>query len=119
MHESLKKLNLIESKISEITNKNQLKTIPQIIAVSKTFPINNITPLLEKGHIHFGENKIQEAENKWSDLKKKYPNFKLHSLATIFINKQNQGMSYVNPNIRSLDLINTIESSLLSLTINC
>ena len=48
MHESLKKLNLIESKISEITNKNQLKTTPQIIAVSKTFPINNITPLLRK-----------------------------------------------------------------------
>ena len=75
MHESLKNLNLIENKISEIVNSNQIKSIPQIIAVTKTFSVNNITPLLEKGHVHFGENKIQEAENKWNNLKKKISKF--------------------------------------------
>ena len=56
------------------------KTIPQIIAVTKTFPSNKIIPLLETGHIHFGENKIQEAEIKWPILKEKYKNVQLHMI---------------------------------------
>jgi len=102
MHESLKKLDLIDSKISEITYKNQLKSIPQIIAVSKTFSLKSITPLLEKGHIHFGENKIQEAENKWGDLKKKYPNFKLHMIGNLQSNKAKKAVKLFDY-IHSLD----------------
>jgi len=111
MHESLKKLNLIENKISKITNKNQLKTIPQIIAVSKTFPLNNITPLLEKGHIHFGENKIQEAENKWSDLKKKYPHFKLHMIGNLQSNKAKKA-------VKLFDYIHSLDTEKLALKIS-
>ena len=111
MHESLKRLNLIESKISEITNKNQLKTNPQIIAVSKTFPINNITPLLEKGHIHFGENKIQEAENKWSGIKKKYPNFKLHMIGNLQSNKAKKA-------VKLFDYIHSLDAEKLALKIS-
>ena len=78
MHENEQRLNSIKDKINEIIRKKQLKTIPKIIAVTKTFPINQITPLLEMGHIHFGENKIQEAESKWVDTKKTYKNLQLH-----------------------------------------
>ena len=102
MHDSLKKLNLIENKISKITSSNQLKINPKIIAVSKTFAINNITPLLEKGHIHFGENKIQEAENKWINLKKKYPNFKLHMIGNLQSNKAKKAVNLFDF-IHSLD----------------
>ena len=72
MHNNVKRLNFVKNKINEILDKKQLKTNPQIIAVTKTFPLDQITPLLEIGHIHFGENKIQEAETKWLQLRKKY-----------------------------------------------
>ena len=72
MHTNLKKLEFIQNKINEIIDKKQLKTKPEIIVVTKTFPIENITPLLESGHLHYGENKIQEAENKWYKIKNNY-----------------------------------------------
>ena len=50
----------------------------KIIVVTKTFPIENIVPLLESGHVHYGENKIQEAEVKWGHIKKNYKNLCLH-----------------------------------------
>ena len=50
--------------------KKQLKNDPKIIVVTKTFSLNKIIPLLDSGHIHFGENKIQEAESKWLEAKK-------------------------------------------------
>ena len=52
--------------------------LPKIIAVSKTFPIENILPLVEYGHIHYGENKVQEALDKWSDIKSQNDRIKLH-----------------------------------------
>ena len=61
MHASLQKLNLVKNKVNEIIDRKQLKTNPQIIVVTKTFPLSVITPLIETGHRHFGENKIQEA----------------------------------------------------------
>ena len=70
MHNNVKRLNFVKNKVKEILDKKQLKTNPQIIAVTKTFPLSQITPLLEVGHIHFGENKVQEAEAKWLQLKK-------------------------------------------------
>ena len=62
MHSSVQKLSAIRNKVNEIIDRRQLKTDPKIIAVTKTFKINKISPLLEIGHIHFGENKVQETE---------------------------------------------------------
>ena len=70
MHTSLQKLTLVKNKVNEIIRQKQLKTNPKIIVVTKTFSLNQITPLIESGHIHFGENKIQEAESKWIGVKK-------------------------------------------------
>ena len=66
MHSSLEKLTLVKNKVNQIVNEKQLKIIPKIIIVTKTFSLDKITPLIGSGHIHFGENKIQEADNKWS-----------------------------------------------------
>jgi pyridoxal phosphate enzyme (YggS family) len=59
----------------------------QIIAVSKTYPMSEINPLIENGHIHFGENKVQEAIDKWSDIKKLNKNLKLHMIGKLQTNK--------------------------------
>ena len=87
MHINLKRLQTVNNKVKEIINKKQLKTVPQIIAVSKTFPLSQITPLLDYGHFHFGENKVQEADHKWKDVKKKYKNVQLHMLGKLQTNK--------------------------------
>ena len=76
MHTNLKKLKFIQNKINEIINEKQLKTKPEIIAITKTFSLKDIMPLLEYGHIHFGENKVQEAEGKWTEIKNNYKNLK-------------------------------------------
>ena len=64
-------MNLIKNEIKEIVDRKQLKLIPEIIAITKTFALNKISPLIDGGHIHFGENKVQEAEEKWVQVKKK------------------------------------------------
>ena len=87
MHVSVKNLQTVNNKVKEIVNKKQLKTVPQIIAVSKTFSLSQITPLLDYGHFHFGENKVQEADHKWKDVKKKYKNVQLHMLGKLQTNK--------------------------------
>ena len=61
--------------------------MPKIVAVSKTFPISDIQPLLEYGHIDFGENKIQEAIEKWSLVRENYQNIKLHMIGKLQTNK--------------------------------
>ena len=71
MHNSVKNLIYIEDLIKSKVNHNKL---PKIIAVSKTFPINEILPLLEYGHLYYGENKVQEALDKWGDIKEKNNN---------------------------------------------
>jgi pyridoxal phosphate enzyme (YggS family) len=70
----------IKSKFNQIDNLN-------IIAVSKTFPMTEIEPLLKYGHIHFGENKIQEALDKWKDVKNNFENVKLHMIGKLQSNK--------------------------------
>ena len=60
---------------------------PKVIAVSKTFSEEDILPLIDYGHYEFGENKVQEAQNKWSSLKKRYKNIKLHMLGKLQSNK--------------------------------
>ena len=87
MHTCSQKLDLIKNKVKEIIDKKQLKTVPNIIAITKTFSLNTITPLLEMGHIHFGENKIQEAESKWIGVRNKYSNLQLHMVGKLQSNK--------------------------------
>ena len=66
---------------------NQIDRLTKIIAVSKTFNIEHILPLIEYGHIDYGENKVQEAIDKWSDLKSKKSNIKLHLIGKLQTNK--------------------------------
>ena len=98
----VQRLNFVKNKVKEIISRKQLKTIPQIIAVTKSFPLNKIIPLLEMGHIHFGENKIQEAESKWLDVKNKYKNLKLHMLGKLQTNKAKKAVKLFDY-IHSLD----------------
>ena len=84
MHKSINNLTLIKDQIkTKFSSVNNLS----IIAVSKTFSIKEIEPLIEHGHIHFGENKVQEAINKWSDLKSSLKNVKLHMIGKLQTNK--------------------------------
>ncbi len=75
---------LIENELKSGSNQD-LKT--KIIAVSKTFPTKEIRPLIEHGHLHFGENKVQEALEKWTELKKEVKNVKLHMVGKLQSNK--------------------------------
>ena len=71
-HESVNKLTLIKSEINKkILSLNFNDYFPNIIAVSKTFPLHIIEPLIQNGHTHFGENKVQEALIKWESIKQK------------------------------------------------
>ena len=102
MHSSVQRLKFVINKVKEVVDKKQLKTTPQIIAVTKSFPLNKVTPLLEIGHIHYGENKIQEAESKWINLKKKYKNIQLHMLGKLQSNKAKKAVKLFDY-IHSLD----------------
>jgi len=84
MHNTVKNLIYIEDLIKSKANLNKL---PKIIAVSKTFPIENILPLIEHGHLHYGENKVQEGVDKWSDIKNRKDNIKLHLIGRLQTNK--------------------------------
>ena len=111
MHMCVQNLNLVKNKIKEILDKKQLKTIPEIIAVTKTFPLNKITPLLETGHIHFGENKIQEAERKWPEVKKIYKDLQLHMLGKLQSNKAKKA-------IKLFDYIHSLDNAKLALKLS-
>ena len=102
MHTSVQRLNFVKNKVREIIDRKQLKTVPQIIAVTKSFSLNKISPLLEVGHIHFGENKIQEAESKWSDIKNKYKDLQLHMVGKLQTNKAKKAVKLFDY-IHSLD----------------
>ena len=105
MHNSINNLALINN---QIKSKFGLVKNLNIIAVSKTFPMSEINPLIENGQIHFGENKVQEAIDKWSDIKKLNKNLKLHMIGKLQTNK----VKYVVPlfdYIHSLDNIKLAE----------
>ena len=102
MHTTLEKLKRVKNKVNEIISRKQLKTNPKVIVVTKTFPLNKIIPLLENGHIHYGENKIQEAENKWIDTKNRYKNLQLHMIGKLQTNKAKKAVKLFNY-IHSLD----------------
>ena len=88
MHETVKNLisiqSLINSKLLELKEKSR---IPKIIAVSKTFKIDHILPLIQYGHLDFGENKVQEAIEKWTDIKNQNKNIHIHLIGKLQTNK--------------------------------
>jgi len=84
LHKSITNLDLIKEDLkSKVQDFDSLK----IIAVSKTFSIDQILPLIKHGHLHYGENKVQEAINKWSDVKLEYSDIKLHLIGKLQSNK--------------------------------
>ena len=94
----------IKSKLLELDKKNR---IPRVIAVSKTFKIDHILPLVEYGHLDYGENKVQEAIEKWSDVKKQNDKIKLHLIGKLQSNK-------VKYAIRVFDFIHSLDSEKLA-----
>ena len=100
-------LKSINDEIKEIVNRKQLKITPNIIAVSKTFPLDKILPIIESGHVHFGENKVQEAETKWLNFKNKNKNIKLHMLGKLQSNKAKKA-------IETFDYIHSLDNPKLA-----
>jgi pyridoxal phosphate enzyme (YggS family) len=84
---SVKNLLNIENKIKSNLSNLNIKNKTKIIAVSKTFKIDKILPLINHGHIDYGENKVQEAIEKWTEVKKENPNIKLHMIGKLQTNK--------------------------------
>ena len=88
MHKNIKNLIYIQNEIKSKIFEHKIKDYnPNIIAISKTFKIDHILPLIEYGHIHFGENKIQEAMDKWSEIKNENIQIKLHMVGKLQTNK--------------------------------
>ena len=104
MHNTVKNLIYIEELIKSKVNHDKL---PKIIAVSKTFPIENVLPLIEHGHLHYGENKVQEAIDKWSDIKLEDSDIKLHLIGRLQTNK-------VKFALRIFDYIHSLDSEKLA-----
>jgi hypothetical protein len=103
MHNIINNLISIEKEIQENCKRNNyIDYKPNIVAVSKTFSIKDVLPLINHGHLHFGENKIQEAIEKWTSIKNDFSNIKLHMIGKLQTNK----VKYVIPlfdYIHSLD----------------
>ena len=87
MHNTVKNLLDIQKNIKIYLDKFNIKNNPKIIAVSKTFKIEEILPLIEHGHLDFGENKVQEAVEKWTEIKKINSAVKLHMIGKLQTNK--------------------------------
>ena len=108
MHKTVQNLiniqNLIKSKQSVLENN---KIIPKIIAVSKTFKLDNILPLIEHGHIDYGENKVQEALEKWSEIKSNNNKIKLHLIGKLQTNK-------VKISLKLFDFIHSLDNEKLA-----
>ena len=94
MHRNVHNLIQIEKVIqSNITNLDVSTKLPKIIAVSKTHPMASILPLINHGHLDFGENKVQEAIDKWQDTKQQFDNLNLHMIGKLQTNKVKQAIS--------------------------
>ena len=107
MHNTVKNLLDIENNITSYLNELRINNYPKIIAVSKTFKIDKILPLIDHGHIHFGENKVQEAVEKWTDIKKKNFKIKLHMIGKLQTNK-------VKFAVQLFDFIHSVDSEKLA-----
>ena len=99
--------NKIKDNIKKIASKKSIN----IIAVTKTFSMDHINPLLNAGHIHFGENKVQEANSKWLEIKKKTPNLKLHMIGKLQSNK-------VKKAVELFDYIHSLDNQKLAITLS-
>ena len=108
MHNTVKNLIYIEDLIKSKVNHDKLA---QIIAVSKTFPIEKILPLIKHGHLHYGENKVQEALDKWTEIKKKNNDIKLHLIGKLQTNKVKFAMGI-------FDYIHSVDSEKLAIKIS-
>jgi len=103
-HKSINNLIAIEENLKLNKSNN---TLPKIIAVSKTFPISEVLPIINYGHLHFGENKVQEALDKWSDIKNQNKNIKLHLIGRLQSNK-------VKFALKIFDYIHSVDSEKLA-----
>ena len=107
MHNSVQKYKDIISAINKKLEEQKINYIPKIIAVSKTFKLEKILPLIEYGHIDYGENKVQEAIDKWSEIKLKKQNIKLHLIGKLQTNK-------VKHALKIFDYIHSVDSMKLA-----
>ena len=107
MHNTLQNLIKIENEIKLNLNDLQNLDLPKIIAVSKTFKMDKISPLIDYGHIDYGENKIQEAVDKWTDIRSKNSNIKLHMIGKLQTNK-------VKFAVKLFDYIHSVDSEKLA-----
>ena len=107
MHITVKNSINIENKIKTYLNELSVNNAPKIIAVSKTFKIDKILPLIDNGHLDFGENKVQEAVEKWTNIKKKNSAIKLHMIGKLQTNK-------VKPAVQLFDFIHSVDSEKLA-----
>ena len=107
MHNTVKNIIEIENSIKVYLNKLNVVNIPKIIAVSKTFKIDKILPLIDYGHIDYGENKVQEALDKWTDIKKEIPSIRLHMIGKLQTNK-------VKFAVKIFDYIHSVDSEKLA-----
>ena len=99
----IERFNKINSNISSLKSDNPVK----IIAVSKTFSISHIMPLIDHGHVHFGENKVQEAITKWENIKKLNNKLQLHMIGRLQTNKAKDA-------VRFFDYIHSLGSQKLA-----
>ena len=102
-------MNIITNfeKIKQEIKNNLPQSKVEVIAVSKTFSIEHIMPLIEYGHKHFGENKVQEAESKWKELKKSNSNLNLHMIGRLQSNKAKKA-------VELFDFIHSLDSEKLA-----
>jgi len=110
MHKTVQNLTYIEEQIKSKIKDLHYSRIPKIIAVSKTFAIDKILPLIDYGHIDFGENKVQEAVDKWTSIKAKNENIKLHFIGKLQTNK-------VKLAVRIFDYIHSVDTEKLAIKI--
>ena len=107
MHKSIQNLILIKKEIDITLRQINNNNIPKIIAVSKTFPLEKILPIINHGHKDFGENKVQEAVEKWSNMKLENKNISLHLIGKLQTNK-------VRIAVKLFDYIHSVENEKLA-----
>ena len=107
MHKTVQNLIEIEKQLKSNLKDINILNLPKIIAVSKTFAIDKIYPLIDYGHLDFGENKVQEAIDKWSKIKIERPNLKLHMVGKLQSNK-------VKLAVKLFDYIHSVDSEKLA-----
>ena len=107
MHNTVQNLVDIQNKINSHLDEHKIDKVPKIIAVSKTFKIEKILPLIDYGHKDFGENKVQEAVDKWTEVKLSNPDIKLHLIGKLQTNK-------VKYAVQIFDYIHSVDSEKLA-----